>query len=118
VTRRLRPAIAATGLLLLGCGETVFRSGLPAGGAPLGYTERWHDSLFFGTVESRRPEPLGSICPRGWSEVRISSSFLAGLLAWSTLGIYTPTEVTVVCAAPSGIYTGAPGEVPLAQPCR
>jgi Bor protein len=69
-------------------------------------------------VESGSRARLDEICPRGWSEVRASSSFLGGLLAWGTLGIYTPTNVTIVCAAPPGVYIGAPGETPLAPPCR
>ncbi|HVW25751.1 MAG TPA: hypothetical protein VHC69_10295 [Polyangiaceae bacterium] len=118
MTRRSFALVAAVCLWQLGCGEIVVRSGLPAGVVARGYRERWHDSVLFGTVESARREPLDEICPHGWSEVRASSSFLTGALAWGTLGIYTPTTVTVVCAAPPGVYIGAPGETPLAAPCR
>ncbi len=105
-------------LACAGCGEAVLRSGLPAGNVPSGYDAHWHDSFVFGMVEGENPEPLTTICPRGWSEIRTETPLLAALLSWGTLGIYTPTSVTVVCAAPSGVYIGAPGEVPLPPLCR
>ncbi|HEX3596409.1 MAG TPA: hypothetical protein VHU80_14970 [Polyangiaceae bacterium] len=107
----------ALAVLPCGCGEAVVRSGKPAGNVAAGYDARWHDSFLFGTVEGAST-PLRSICPGGWSEIRVSASFPAALIEWSTLGIYTPTNVTVVCAAPSGVYIGAPSEVPLAPLCR
>ena len=116
--RRLATACVLVPLWCSACGEAVVRSGRPAGAvAPL-YDERWHDSFFFGTLDPAEAAPLSTICPQGWSEIRASSTFLAGLLQWSTLGIYTPTTVTVVCSAPSGVYIGAPSEVPLAPLCR
>jgi hypothetical protein len=110
-------AAVLSSLWLLGCGEVVVRSGQPAGDVTSDHRARWHDSFLFGTTEGRR-EPLDELCPRGWSEIRVSSSFTQALLSWSTLGIYTPTSVTVVCAAPRGVYIGAPSEVPLSPPCR
>jgi len=62
--------------------------------------------------------PLDQICPIGWSEIRVTPTFPAALLGWVTLGIYTPTTVTVVCAAPPGVYVGAPGEMALPPMCR
>ena len=113
-----RAAACALLLASTGCSELVVRSGLPAGNAANGYDARWHDSFFFGTFEPAPvPEP-GSLCPRGWSEWRVSASFEAALLQWRTLGVYTPSEVTVVCAAPPGVYLGAPAEAPLVPMCR
>jgi hypothetical protein len=104
-------------LSLCGCGEAVFRNGLAAGEVARDHRERWHESFFFGTLEGRG-EHLDGICPGGWAEVRVEASFLQALLSWSTLGIYTPTSVTVVCAAPRGVYIGAPSELSLPAPCR
>jgi hypothetical protein len=97
---------------------TIVRTGLPAGQIAEGYDARWHDSFLFGTLEPGRPEPLDKICPHGWSEIRIDASFSAALLEWTTLGIYTPANVTVVCASPDNVYVGAPGETPLPPLCR
>ncbi len=108
---------ALSALSLSGCGEVVFRNGLPAGEVARDHREGWHESFFFGTFEGRR-ERLDAICPRGWAEVRVEASFLQALLSWSTLGIYTPTSITVVCAAPRGVYIGAPSELPLPPACR
>lgn len=115
-----REALAALAACLsqVGCGEVILRSGLPAGETAAAYRERWHGSLLFGMVEPQSAAGLGEICPRGWSEVRTSSSFITGVLSWGTLGIYTPTTVTVVCAAPPGVYIGVPGETPLPPLCR
>jgi hypothetical protein len=105
------------GLSLSGCGEAVIRTGLPAGEVARDYRERWHESFFFGTVDGRAPR-LDAICPGGWAELRLEASFLQAVLSWGTLGIYTPTSVTLVCAAPRGVYIGAPSELPLSPPCR
>lgn len=109
--------VSLAGLSLCGCGGVVFRNGASAGEVARGYRERWHESFFFGAVEGGR-ERLDAICPGGWAETRVEASFLQALLSWSTLGIYTPTSVTVVCAAPRGVYIGAPSELPLPPPCR
>ncbi|HEX4338578.1 MAG TPA: hypothetical protein VH062_21885 [Polyangiaceae bacterium] len=118
-----RPSTRATTALLAAlastaCGQAVIRSGAPAGNVAKNHDARWRDGFLLGTVEAADPEPLSSICPGGWSEIRVSASFPAALLDWATLGIYTPTNVTIVCAAPSGVYIGAPSEVPLAPLCR
>lgn len=104
-------------LSLCGCGEVVIRNGASAGEVAPDYRERWHESFLFGTVESRSVQ-LDAVCPGGWAEVRAEASFLQALLSWGTLGIYAPTSVTVVCAAPRGVYIGAPSELPLSPPCR
>ena len=118
----MRPAallVAALGALSSSaCVGTIVRTGLPAGQIAQGYDARWHDSFFFGTLEPGPPEPLDKICPHGWSEVRVDASFTAALLEWTTLGIYTPANVTVVCASPGNVYVGAPGETPLPPLCR
>ena len=115
---RLGRLALAFALAASGCAETVFRSGLPAGQTAPSYDRRWRDALLYGTVEPARPVPLDQICPIGWSEIRVTPTFPAALLGWVTLGIYTPTTVTVVCAAPPGVYVGAPGEMALPPMCR
>ena len=41
-------------------------------------------------------------CTDGVSKVETQHSFLNGLVGGLTLGIYTPIDITVTCAAPGG----------------
>jgi hypothetical protein len=111
-------AAALAALSCSSCAATIIRTGLPAGDIAKGYDARWHDSFLWGTLEPERPAALDSVCPRGWSEFRIEASFPAGLLQFVTLGIYTPANVTVVCASADSVYVGAPGETPLPPLCH
>jgi hypothetical protein len=102
----------------LGCAETVVRSGLPAGDPAKGYDRRWDDAFVLGTVRPGAPTPLATVCPQGWSEIRVTPTFPAALVGWATFGIYTPSVVTVLCASSPGVFVGAPGEMPLPPMCR
>jgi hypothetical protein len=110
VTGRLTFAAAAgLGLLLTSCFRATVHSGLPPGDAPDPYENRWHSAWLLGSVEASGPYPLREICPHGWAEVHSSTNLLQGLLTGVTYGIYSPQNVTIVCAA-----AGAPGPPPRA----
>ena len=90
--------------LVGGCYRTTVRSGLPPGDAPDDYDRTWHSGFLLGFLETGGPYPVREICPQGWAEVHTSTNILQGLLTLVTYGIYTPQNVTVVCASP-----GVPG---------
>ena len=97
-------------LACAGCAPAIVRSGLPAGHAPSGYDARWHHGLLFGLVDPRGAYDLRSICPQGWSEMRLQTPVSAGLLQVVTVGLYSPSIVTIVCAAMPGDPIENPGE--------
>jgi hypothetical protein len=99
VTSSLRAAALAFLTLVTGCTVTTVRSGLPPADPAPGFNDRWHVAFLFGTVEASGPYELGQICPRGWSEIRMSQdpfTFLAGAV---TLFIYSPSRLDIICAA-------------------
>jgi hypothetical protein len=99
---------------LSGCFTTTVRSGLPAGDAAPGFSNRWHSAYLMGTVSAEAPYDLRRICPDGWSELRTETSFLQGSILALTLFIYAPERVTVICAArPSDLAHDEPGAGPL-----
>jgi hypothetical protein len=94
--------IAVLGLVLAcaGCAVTTVRSGRPPGNAAPGYDDRWHAAFLFGAIPGDAPYDLPRICQNGWSQVTVGRdpfTLLSGLL---TLFIYSPSRVTIVCAAP------------------
>jgi hypothetical protein len=102
-------AVAAT-LVLSGCFETTLHNGRPPG-EPV--VERaWHHAFVFGAVEASGPYELEELCPRGWAELETRSDPAHLLLSLLTLGLYTPQEVTVVCATPGGALTTPPSPIP------
>jgi hypothetical protein len=95
-------ALLAPGLyaLAVGCAPTTVRSGLPPARVASQHHERWHAAFLFGALEASGPYPLARLCPEGWSEIQVGPdpfTLLAGAL---TLFLYSPTRVTIVCAAP------------------
>jgi hypothetical protein len=83
-----------------GCSVTTVRSGRPPGNAPPGYDDRWHPAFLFGAIPGADSYDLARICPHGWAQVTVGRdpfTLLSGLL---TLFIYSPSRVTIVCAAP------------------
>lgn len=95
-------------LLLLvataGCWHTVVDTGLNPG--PVGYEEGWETSWLFALVPTH--VDATGVCQGPWAQVETQQSFGNGLVSILTLGIYTPHEVRVVCAAGSAGAT-APG---------
>lgn len=92
-------ALAACALTLTGCASTTLRSGKPPGEVPAGYDERWHPSFLFGLVPLHESYDLSQICRGGWAEVRVSADPFTALSGLLTLFVYSPSRLTVVCAA-------------------
>ncbi|HMA96016.1 MAG TPA: hypothetical protein VKP30_25190 [Polyangiaceae bacterium] len=87
-------------LALSGCFRTSIRSGKAPGLAPTAWEERWNHGLFWGQIDSHGPAVANQICPAGWAEIDTSLDPMQTVIAVATLGIYTPTTVSVVCADP------------------
>ena len=49
-------------------------------------------------------------CPNGVARVETQLSFVNQLVSFLTLGIYTPMEIVVTCAASSSASASAPGD--------
>ena len=60
--------------------------------------EPWANSWIVGLVPPSTIETAEK-CPSGVSKVETQQSFLNGLVGFLTLGIYTPMEIKVTCAA-------------------
>ena len=122
----MRPlALIALTLAVGGCAETRLYSGRPPGDLAAGYDARFHDAYLFGTVDGEEPYALERICPSGWSEIRIAPDFFTAVLSVTTLFVYTPNRLTVVCAgepvlpAPAPPSPGAPAvATPHTAPAR
>ncbi len=63
--------------------------------------EPWANSWIAGLVPPNTVETAEK-CPSGVSKVETQRSFLNGLVGILTLGIYTPMEIKVTCAASGG----------------
>jgi hypothetical protein len=93
-----RLALIPLVLAALGCAETRLYSGRPPGDVAAGYRARFHDAYLFGTVDGEPAYELSHICPNGWSEVLVAPDFFTAMLAVTTLFLYTPNRLTIVCA--------------------
>jgi hypothetical protein len=91
------PALIPLGLALLGCAETRLYSGHPPGDIAAGYDARFHDAYLLGTLDGEDPYELSRICPKGWAEIRIAPDFFTAVLSVTTLFLYTPNRLTIVC---------------------
>jgi hypothetical protein len=102
LVRALRLAAAWLTLVLgaAGCVKTTIRSGRAPGVAPPGWEERWRHGVALGLDELTGPVAPNVLCPNGWSEVDMAIDPVQAAIAMLTLGIYTPTTVSVVCADP------------------
>ena len=95
-----RSILAGAALALLfaastGCYHSVVDTGLEPG--PTLYHEKWESAWIVGLVPAR-VDATGA-CGGPWARVETQKSFLNGLVSILTLGIYSPHEVQVVCAA-------------------
>ena len=63
--------------------------------------EPWANSWIAGLVPPSTVETAEK-CPSGVSKVETQRTFLNGLVGVLTLGIYTPMEIKVTCAASGG----------------
>lgn len=92
-------ALTVLSLWLSGCASTTLRSGKPPGQVPARYDERWHPAFLFGLVPVHDRYDLSKICRSGWSEVRLRSDPFTALAGLLTLFVYSPSRLTIVCAA-------------------
>lgn len=91
-------AVVMTGFVALataGCLEHTYDIGTGAPVAPVVYDE-WHHHWLGGLIGERQLD-IDSHCPSGNATVHDEQSFLNGLVAMLTSGIYMPTTVTIRC---------------------
>ena len=77
------------------CYEHTFTVGQGAPTGPVVYSE-WHNSWLGGLIGERNID-VETVCPSGNATIHDEQSFLNGLVAVLTAGIYTPTEVKIRC---------------------
>ena len=88
---RGRPCVVAAG-----CFEHTYTLGAGAPAGPVVYDE-WQNHWLGGLIGERTHE-LGEVCPSGNATIHDEQTFLNGLVAVLTSGIYTPTTVTIRCS--------------------
>jgi hypothetical protein len=97
----MRKAFILLAVLLVcapGCYHAVIETARPAGTQTIDIL--WAHSFVYGIVP---PNVVNSAaqCPSGVARVVTEHSFLNGLVAVITWGIYTPIHITVTCASGS-----------------
>jgi hypothetical protein len=106
VTANVRTKTLLRGTLFLalcgalgGCLRTTIRSGKMPGDAAYRWENRWHHAFFLGQYEQSGPiEPL-RLCPQGWAQLDSELDPLQTAIAIVTLGVYTPSTISVICEA-------------------
>lgn len=95
--RKLSSVVAALGFLTTtACYHAVVETGRPAGTTVV--SKPWVSTFVFGLVAAQDIN-VASDCPNGVARVETQQSFLNGLVAAVTFGIYTPQTATITCAA-------------------
>ncbi len=100
-----RTTIVVLLLLSAGCYHASIETGMKPGNDKI--EKEWANSFIFGLVP---PDPVDakSKCTSGVSRVETQHSFLNALVAFFTIQIYTPMDITVTCAA-GGTSSNQPG---------
>mgnify|MGYP000080997955 CR=1 FL=1 len=93
--RLIGAVVLASAVALSGCYHAVIDTGRAATGTPI--VTPWAHSFIYGIVPPKITETAQS-CPGGVAKVETQHSFLNGLVAALTGGIYTPMTITVSCA--------------------
>ncbi|MGH7677470.1 MAG: Bor/Iss family lipoprotein [Gemmatimonadaceae bacterium] len=88
--------LAAVCLLTSACFHQVVQTGRTPGSTVV--SKPWTATWVFGLVEAQTID-VTQQCPGGIATVATKMSFLNGLAAGVTFGIYSPRDVTVTCAA-------------------
>jgi hypothetical protein len=91
--------VASSCVWCFGCASTTLYSGKTPGETAPGYDARWHPTFLFGSVEYSDVQDLDVACPSGWSEIHVGPDAFTVGASLLTAFIYTPTRVTIVCAA-------------------
>ena len=96
----IRPlALVAMLLTLSACYHATVQTGLAPGAQTI--EEKWASGWIFGLVPPPTVETMQG-CPAGVARVETQQSFTNQLVSFITLGIYTPMEIIVTCAAGPG----------------
>jgi hypothetical protein len=59
----------------------------------------WHHHVIFGLADVSGSYDLKTVCPNGVARIDNKHGFLNYIVAFLTFSIYTPTTVTIWCAA-------------------
>ncbi|HEY5284928.1 MAG TPA: hypothetical protein VIM14_19200 [Polyangia bacterium] len=95
--RSLRVVLVAGAVApFLGCFHAVIDTGKPPSNVTI--DQDWASGFIGGLVPPDKVE-TASKCPSGVSKVETQRSFLNSLVGIVTLGIYTPMQINVTCAA-------------------
>ena len=96
---RVGRTMAAIGLVAVaaGCFEHTYTVGAGAPTGPVVYGE-WQNHWLGGLIGERTQE-VSEVCPSGNATIHDEQTFLNGLVAFLTTGIYTPTTVTIRCSS-------------------
>jgi hypothetical protein len=81
------------------CAGVTVRSGKAPGQTAPAYEERWHSTFLYGALAGERPYDLSQICSAGWAEIHVYPDAFTSLVGLVTLFIYSPSRITIVCAA-------------------
>lgn len=95
--KQLARGMMMVGLLAstAGCFEHTYNLGAGAPAGSVVYDE-WQSQWLGGLIGERTME-VAQFCPSGNATIHDEQSFLNGLVAGLTAGIYTPTTVTIRC---------------------
>jgi hypothetical protein len=88
--------LAAVALAATACHHQVIQTGRTPG--PTVVHQPWTSTWIFGLVPAK-PLDVTSQCPTGVATVETRRSFMNGLVGGLTLGIWTPIDIKVTCAA-------------------
>ncbi len=95
--------IASSAIVVSGCYHAVVDTGRAPTGAP--NVTPWAHSFIYGLVPPAVTETAKK-CPGGVAKVETQQTFLNGLVAAITGGIYTPMTISYTCAGGSADATG------------
>lgn len=87
--------VTALTLIVVGCLEHTYQVGNGAPVAPVVYDE-WHHHWLGGLIGERTLD-IEQHCPSGNATIHDEQTFLNGLVAALTSGIYMPTTVKIQC---------------------
>ena len=93
--KRVLLGLALT-VLLAGCYHATVTTGARPGDVKI--EQKWAKGWVLGLVPPSTVEAMGE-CPNGVAQVDTQLSFLNQLVSGLTLGIFTPMEIVVTCAA-------------------
>lgn len=87
--------VAALAFLASGCYHATINTGIAPGTQQI--HQPWAKSFVYGLVPPETVEAMETCGPAGVARVETLQSFLNGLVAGLTFGIFTPMTITVTC---------------------